>query len=194
MPMRDLILGSTSPYRRALMERLGLPFRCEKPRCDEEALKRPELSPQALAEMLAVAKGRSVAEVFPQAVVIGSDQVATIDGIILGKPGTCEKAVDQLALLSGREHLLITALVVIADGVAHHHTDITRLTMRALDRTSLAHYVAKDQPLDCAGSYKLEQRGISLFTRIDSADHTAITGLPLIALTRLLVTCGYTLP
>ena len=192
--MRDLILGSTSPYRRALMERLGLPFRCEKPRCDEEALKRPELSPQALAEMLALAKGRSVAEVFPKAVVIGCDQVAAIDGTILGKPGTVEKAIDQLALLCGREHLLITAMAVIADGVVYQHTDITRLTMRSLDRASLARYVAKDRPLDCAGSYKLEQLGISLFTRIDSADHTAITGLPLIALTRLLVACGYSLP
>jgi septum formation protein len=141
--MRDLILGSTSPYRRALMERLGLPFRCEKPRCDEEELKRPELSPQALAEMLALAKGRSVADVFPKAVVIGSDQVAAVDGTILGKPGTVEKAIDQLALLSGREHLLITAMVVIVEGVVHQHTDITRLTMRPLDRASLARYVAK---------------------------------------------------
>jgi septum formation protein len=192
--MRDLILGSTSPYRRVLLQRLGLPFRCEKPRCDEDALKRPDLVPQALAELLAEAKGASVAVEFPAAVVIGSDQVATIDGRILGKPGTPERAVEQLLALSGREHLLITALVIIADGIVLRHTDVTRLTMRALDRPSLTRYVAADQPLDCAGSYKLEQQGISLFSRIDSADHSAITGLPLLALTRLLVGLGFSVP
>jgi septum formation protein len=191
--MRDLILGSTSPYRRALLERLRLPFRCEKPRCDEEALKRPDLAPQALAEMLAEAKGSSVAAVFPDAVVIGSDQVATIDGRILDKPGTAERAMEQLVRLSGREHQLITAMVVITGGVVQRHTDITRLTMRTLDRASLTRYVAADHPLDCAGSYKLEQSGVTLFERIDSADHTAITGLPLLALTRILAGLGFSI-
>jgi septum formation protein len=193
-PMPDLILGSTSRYRRALLERLRLPFRCLAPLCDEEALKRPGLAPQALAEMLAEAKGASVAAVEPAAVVIGSDQVATIDGAILGKPGTPARAVEQLERLSGREHQLITAVVVIAGGTVHRHTDITRLTMRRLDRAALERYVAADEPLDCAGSYKLEQQGIALFARIDSADHTAITGLPLIALTRLLGGLGFAIP
>lgn len=192
--MRDLILGSTSPYRRALLQRLGLPFRCEKPRCDEQALKRPDLAPQATAELLAEAKGTSVAAAFPAAVVIGSDQVASIAGRILDKPGSAERALDQLTLLSGREHLLITSVVVIADGSIQRHTDVTRLTMRALDRASLARYVAADQPLDCAGSYKLEQQGIALFSRIDSADHSAVTGLPLLALTRILADLGFVLP
>lgn len=192
--MHELILGSTSPYRRALLERLRLPFRCERPRCDEEALKRPDLSPQALAEMLAEAKAVSVAAEFPRAVVIGSDQVAACDGRILGKPGTAAKAVEQLLLLSGREHQLITAMVVIADGRVLRHTDVTRLTMRRLDRAALERYVAADAPLDCAGSYKLEQLGICLFDRIDSADQSAITGLPLLALTRMLGSLGFAIP
>lgn len=193
--MPDLILASTSRYRRALLERLGIPFRCEAPRCDEEALKDPRLSPQALAEFLAEAKAASVATVFPGAIVIGSDQLVSLDDRILGKPGSAAAAVDQLAALAGRSHLLVTAMTVVAaDGRVHRHTDVTRLTMRSLDRAALERYVARDQPLDCAGAYKLEAAGIALFTGIESADHTAITGLPLLALTRILADCGLTLP
>jgi septum formation protein len=193
-----LILASTSRYRRALLERLGVPFTALAPACDEEALKDPRLAPQALAEFLAEAKAASIATQQPEAVVIGSDQLAAVevDGrwTILGKPGTATKAVDQLALLSGRTHVLITAMVVARDSERWRHTDVTRLTMRPLERAALERYVAADQPLDCAGAYKLECRGITLFAAIDSADASAITGLPLLALTRILAGLGYAIP
>lgn len=193
-----LILASTSRYRRALLERLGLPFTAVAPACDEDALKDPRLTPQALAEFLAEAKAASIAVQQPEAVVIGSDQLAAleVDGrwTILGKPGTSAKAVDQLALLSGRTHILITAMVVARGAERWRYTDITRLTMRRLDRAALERYVAADQPLDCAGAYKLECRGIALFEAIESADASAITGLPLLALTRILAGLGYAIP
>lgn len=192
--MPALILASTSPYRRALLDRLGVPFTARAPACDEEALKDPALAPQALAEALAEAKARSIADQEPQAVVIGSDQVCEVEGRILGKPGTAERAVDQLLALQGREHRLVTAMTVIAPGVVHSHTDVTRLRMRPLDRDALERYVARDQPLDCAGAYKLEAAGISLFERIASEDASAITGLPLLALTRILAGFGFRLP
>ncbi len=192
--MPDLVLASTSPYRRALLERLGLPFTAIAPACDEEALKRPELAPRALAEFLALAKADSLVASHPGAALIGGDQVATIDGRILGKPGTPAKAAEQLAQLAGRTHELITAIVVRHGGRAHAHTDVTRLTMRALGSDQIERYVAADRPLDCAGAYKLECRGVSLFERIESADHTAIVGLPLIALTRILVGIGFVIP
>ncbi len=193
-----LILASTSRYRRALLERLGVPFNTVSPACDEEALKDPRLAPQALAEHLAEAKAASIANQQPQAVVIGSDQLAAIeiDGAwtILGKPHTAERAVEQLVLMSGRTHVLITAMVVARGAERWRHTDLTRLTMRRLDRAALERYVAADQPLDCAGAYKLECRGIALFAAIESADASAITGLPLLALTRILADCGYAIP
>ena len=193
-----LILASTSRYRRQLLERLGLPFRAVAPACDEDALKDPRLSPQKLAEFLAEAKAASIAEQDPAAVVIGSDQLAAVEinGVwtILGKPGSAARAIDQLALLSGRTHLLITAMVVARGAERWRHTDLTRLTMRQLDRAALTRYVDADQPLDCAGAYKLECRGISLFSAIDSADASAITGLPLLALSHILAGLGYDVP
>lgn len=193
-----LILASTSHYRRQLLERLGIPFRTVAPACDEEALKDPRLSPQKLAEFLAEAKAASIALLDPAAVVIGSDQLAAIevDGAwtVLGKPGTAARAVEQLALLSGRTHLLITALVVARGAQRWRHTDLTRLTMRQLDHAALTRYVDADQPLDCAGAYKLECRGVTLFSTIDSADASAVTGLPLLALTRMLAELGFAVP
>ena len=193
-----LILASTSRYRRALLERLGVAFTALTPACDEDALKDPRLAPRALAEFLAEAKAASIAVQQPTAVVIGSDQLAAVevDGrwTILGKPGTAAKAVDQLALLSGRTHVLITAMVVARGAERWRHTDVTRLTMRQLDRAALERYVAADQPLDCAGAYKLECRGVALFAAIDTADASAITGLPLLALTRILAELGYAIP
>ena len=192
--MPAVILASTSPYRRQLLERLGVPFAAIAPACDEEALKRPDLTPRALAESLARAKADSLVPGHPLAAIIGGDQVATIDGRILGKPGTAAKAAEQLALLAGRTHELITAIVVRHGAQAHAHTDVTRLTMRRLDRAQIERYVAADRPLDCAGSYKLECRGVALFERIESDDHSAITGLPLIALTRILTGLGFAIP
>ena len=131
---------------------------------------------------------------FPLATIIGCDQVVDVDGRILGKPETLEAAVEQLSLLQGRSHRLVTAVCVWHEGLIHTHVDLTTLTMRPIPVEAIARYLAADQPLDCCGSYKLEARGITLFERIESDDHTAITGLPLIALTTLLKRCGYQIP
>lgn len=190
----DLILASTSPYRRALLERLGLPFRCIPPGVDEDAVKALGLPPRELAERLAVAKAESARVAAPDAVVVGSDQVACLDARILGKPGDAGRAVEQLLLMSGREHQLITAMAVAHPGGTALHTDVAALRMRPLTRTEIERYVAADRPTDCAGSYKLEGRGVALFERIDCEDHTAITGLPLIALTTILRDLGFPVP
>lgn len=192
----ELILASTSPYRRALLERLRRPFRCEAPGVEEEAFQQLLTDPVALAQRLAREKAVAVAQRSPNAIVIGSDQLATIDGEILGKPGTMENAVAQLERLAGRTHELVTAVCVmrLADGMTREHTDVTRLTMRPLDRAALNRYVASDAPTDCAGSYKIESAGISLFAKIETADFTAITGLPLIALVEMLRAFGVAVP
>ncbi len=202
MTAPDLILASTSRYRAEQLARLGVPFRQAAPGCDEEALKRAFLAasdgladrPRALAEHLARAKARSVAEREPGAVVIGADQLACLDGDILGKPGDAARAAAMLARMAGRTHRLVTAVCVIASGREHPFCDITALTMRPLGAAALDRYVAADNPVDCAGAYKLERRGIALFSRIDSADQTAITGLPLIALAEVLSGLGFDLP
>jgi septum formation protein len=189
-----LILASTSPYRRALMERLGLPFRALAPALDEDSLKDPGLGPRLLTERLAEAKARSLVESEPEATIIGSDQVASLDGTILGKPGSEEGAVEQLIRMAGREHQLITSVCVLHRGHPRMHTDVTTLAMRTLSRDEIERYVAADRPIDCAGSYKLESRGITLFERIETQDSTAIVGLPLIALTSMLRELGFAIP
>ena len=190
-----LILASTSTYRRLLLERLGVPFRCREPDCDESAMQGHETNPRLLAERLAAAKARSVRTVDPGAGHnIGCDQLVSFQGRIFGKPGNPERASDQLAAMAGHAHDLITALVVIHSDRTFRHTDVTTLRMRPLSRAAIKRYVAADAPLDCAGSYKLESRGIVLFDEIKSNDHTAITGLPLIALTTILLDLGFRIP
>ncbi len=193
-PPPALILASTSRYRRDLLARLGVAFTAVSPACDEEALKRPELGPRELAEMLALAKAESLRREHPDAVIIGSDQVVALGASILGKSGTIERAREQLAALAGRDHQLITSVAVIHGARTWTHTDVTRLTMRPLTTEQIARYVAADRPIDCAGSYKLECRGIALFSRIESEDQTAIVGLPLIAVTGILSDIGYLIP
>ena len=190
----DLILASTSPYRRAQLGRLGLPFRAIAPLVDEESIKDPALDPRTLAETLAIAKASSLADRWPEAAIVGGDQLVVIDGQILGKPGTAEAAVEQLSRLAGRSHDLITALAVWAGGRRIVHLDVTVLHMRRLEPVSIERYVAADRPIDCAGSYKWEERGVALFERVESADPTAIPGLPLIALTSILRDLGFTIP
>lgn len=199
-PPGYLILASTSPYRRALMERLGLPFRTVSPDVDEAA-EASRLArevggdyPRSLAEHLARAKACALVEVEPDATLIGSDQLVAFGDQILGKPGTPEAAIEQLAMLAGSTHRLVTALAVRHRGRLYEHTDISFLTIRSLDREALRRYVDADRPWDCAGSYKLESRGIALMERIETADPTAITGLPLIALTNILRSLGYPIP
>ncbi len=191
-----LILASTSAYRRALLDRLGVPYRWRAPLCDESAIQRAEAGtePRLLAEKLALNKASSLVDEEPEAAIIGCDQLVSFQGQIFGKPGTASQAVEQLAAMAGRTHELITAIVVIRGGEGVCHTDITRLRMRRLSRDAIERYVAADQPIDCAGSYKLESRGIVLFDRIESDDQSAITGLPLIALVNILRDMGFAIP
>jgi septum formation protein len=195
MPM-NLILASTSPYRRAQVERLGVPFRAVAPPVDEAALKSEwgAIDPRELAERLARAKAEGVARSEPDAVVIGGDQLVAFEGSILGKPGTIGQAVAQLAAMSGRSHDLITALAVIHGDRLYARTDVTKMTLRPLTLQEIRRYVEADRPIDCAGSYRLEARGIALFDRIESEDHSAIVGVPMIALTTILREIGFAIP
>ena len=188
-----LILASTSRYRRELLQRLRLPFDVAAPETDESAL--PGEPPQALARRLAAAKATAIASHMPGAWVIGSDQVAELDGIALGKPGTRDAAVSQLASMSGREVVFRTAVSVVhGDGRAFHAEDATIVRFRGLDDAEIGRYVDAEQPFDCAGSFKSEGLGIVLFDAIVSQDPTALIGLPLIATAGLLRRAGYALP
>jgi septum formation protein len=191
-----LVLASTSRYRRVLIGRLGIPFRCRAPGCNETAIQAEaaEMEPRLLAEKLALAKATSLVAVEPDATIVGCDQLVSFQGRVFGKPGSADRAIAQLTAMAGHTHELITALVVVRRAVIFRHTDVTRLRLRALSRAAIERYVAADQPLDCAGSYKLESRGIALFERIESDDHTAITGLPLIALVTILRELGFAIP
>jgi septum formation protein len=195
-PEPALVLASTSSYRQSLLERLGVPFRCRAPLCDEAALQRQSagLEPLRLAETLALAKASSLLEDEPRSTIIGCDQLVSFGGRIFGKPGSVERAVYQLQSMSGQTHDLVTALVVVRGSDIFRHTDVTRLRMRPLTRAAIERYVAADRPFDCAGSYKLESRGIVLFDRIESEDQSAITGLPLIALATILRDLGLPIP
>lgn len=192
--MPTLILASTSPYRRLLLERLRLPFACERPGVDEDEMKRTLRDPLATVQALARAKARAIAARFPAAIVIGSDQAATVDGEILDKPGTTANACAQLQRLQGREHQLLTAVAIAHPGGLHEFVDTTHLHMRELTAAEIERYVAREQPLDCAGSYKIEGLGIALFDRIASEDQTAIVGLPLLRLSHALRGLGLALP
>lgn len=192
--MRRLVLASTSPYRRQLLERLRIRFTSERPEVDEQAVKKGGGDPLAVATELARRKALAVQARCPDAVVIGSDQVATIDGRILDKPGTAEAAKAQLQLLAGRRHALLTAVAIALDDRVIAFHDVTWLCMRALTTAEIDRYVAADSPLDCAGSYKIEALGIALFAAIDGEDQTAITGLPLLRLAAELRQIGFDVP
>lgn len=181
-----LVLASTSQYRRQLLERLRLPFQVSAPQTDESPL--PGELPHAIALRLAEAKARAVSGTHPNALIIGSDQVADLDGKPLGKPGNHNGAVRQLQAMSGKRVVFHTALCVInsANGRMHLENVQTIVTLRHLSRDSIDTYLRLDQPYDCAGSAKVESLGIVLAESIDSADPTALIGLPLIALVRML--------
>jgi len=190
----EIVLASTSPYRRALLDRLGVPFRCRSPRCDEDVVRGHEPDARTVAERLAFAKAASVLADEPDAAIIGCDQLVAFRGEIFGKPATVARAIEQLSRMAGQTHELYTSLVVVHRERVIRHTDVTTLRMRSVPRAAIERYVAADRPLDCAGSYKLESRGIVLFDRIQTDDHTAITGLPLIALVSILGELGYEIP
>lgn len=182
----QLVLASTSPYRRALLERLGVPFSVASPEVAEE--QRAGEAPEAMARRLAEAKALAVASRFPGSLVIGSDQVAVCDGSILGKPLTHENAMRQLRTLSGREALFHTAVCVLdaRTGVTRGRVVPCRVTFRTLDDATIETYLTREQPYDCAGSAKSEGLGIALIAKMESEDPSALIGLPLIALVDLL--------
>ncbi|MEO5561004.1 MAG: Maf family nucleotide pyrophosphatase [Dokdonella sp.] len=192
----DLVLASTSRYRRDLLTRLTPGFRTLAPEVDETPFAGE--TPAATAMRLAVSKARAIAACCPGALVIGSDQVAEIDGQMLGKPGSAEAACAQLTASSGRSVEFHTALCLIDSRAAVLHestaSDTTRVIFRDLASAEIARYVVAEQPLDCAGSFKVEGLGIALFERIESSDPTALIGLPLIALARLLRAAGIAIP
>jgi septum formation protein len=189
-----LVLASTSPYRKLLLQRLGLDFETARPEVDEASL--PQESPAYQARRLAADKAQAVATRYRDAWVIGSDQVAQLHGEALGKPGSFERAADQLAAASGQEVRFHTAVCLYrhSDGRQLEFDDMTRVRFRQLDAGEIERYLHAEQPYDCAGSFKAEGMGISLFESIDSRDPTALIGLPLIGLCQALRRIGYRLP
>lgn len=189
-----LVLGSTSRYRAELLRRLVDDFDQRAPGTDEDA--RPGEAPADRALRLAIAKAVAAADGLRDALVIGSDQVAERDGHVLDKPGSVERARAQLRDCSGREVHFHTALCLLdtRDGLRRTHANHTCVRFRTLSANEIERYVAREQPLDCAGSFKCEGLGISLFERIDSEDPTGLIGLPLIALARLLREAGIPVP
>ena len=185
-----LILASTSRYRRDLLERLRLPFEVIAPQVDETPL--PGEAPAVLAQRLAMAKAQAVAVLRREAIVIGSDQVADLDGQPIGKPGTHERAVMQLRSLRGRRVTFQTAVAVVrADrGYAHCLLAPVEVRFRNLSDAQIEHYLRTEQPYDCAGSAKCETLGIALLEAIHSDDPTALIGLPLIRTCQLLREAG----
>jgi septum formation protein len=189
-----VLLASTSPYRRDLLRRLLPDFECVAPGVEESALRHADDVPAELAARLASAKAAAVAALRPDAIVIGSDQVATVDGSVLGKPGSTRRAIEQLQSLSGRVHQLHTAVSVQVRGTRRDFLNTTDLRMRSLTSDEIDRYVARDQPLDCAGSYRIESLGIALFDEIRTDDFTAIIGLPLRELAAVLRELGVAVP
>lgn len=191
---RPLILGSTSPYRRELLSRLRLPFEAIAPDVDETP--RPGEPPRDLALRLALAKAQDVAKRHPDAIVIGSDQVADLNGQPLGKPGTHERAVVQLQQMRNQTVIFQTAVAVIcqASGFAQTELAAVEVRFRDLSDAEIERYLRAEQPYDCAGSAKSEGLGIALLDAIVSDDPTALIGLPLIRTSRLLRAAGVTLP
>lgn len=191
---KELILASSSKYRQELLARLGVPFRALAPNIDEDHYKLIIPVAVELAEQLSFYKAEAILKLHPHACVIGSDQVAEIDGKILGKPHTREQAIEQLSLLQGTEHALVTSMCIMTSEEKIIYTDRTFLRMRDLSIDQIERYLDYDQPYDCAGSYKLESRGIALFKKIEGHDHTAIQGLPLMKVAEILNCLGYSLP
>ena len=186
----SLILGSTSRYRREMLERLRIPFDVQAPHVDETPAHRE--APADLALRLAVAKARAVAALHPHAVVIGSDQVADLDGEPIGKPGTHAKATEQLRAMRGKAVVFQTAVAVVNQATGYEGSALVPVTVRfrPLSDAEIEHYLRAEQPYDCAGSAKSEALGIALLSAIESDDPTALVGLPLIKTCELLRAAG----
>lgn len=193
-PQSPLLLASGSAYRAGLLRRLGVPFAQESPDLDETPAAGE--TPGPLAQRLALAKARAVAARRPQRWVLGSDQVCACRGRLLGKPGTRQRAIEQLSTLAGAEAEFFTAVALVCEaaGALHCALDVTTVKFRALTAPEIARYVDAEPAYDCAGSFKAEGLGIALCSAIESQDPTALVGLPLIAVRRLLAAAGLPLP
>jgi septum formation protein len=193
LPTR-LILASSSKYRKLQLQRFGIPFDCQSPRGDETALS--DESPHELVARLAVKKAESISRQHPQAVVIGSDQIALFDGQIIGKPGSHRVAVKQLKSFSGQvvEFLTAVSVLCLESSFSEQYTDCTRVYFRILQDEEIERYLQQEKPYDCAGAFKAESLGIVLFERIVSEDPTALIGLPLIRTAAMLRRAGLPLP
>jgi len=194
MPPPPLVLASTSPHRRELLTRLGLPFSPVAPGVDESRSARETVS--ELVKRLSRAKAEAVAAQHPGALIIGSDQAAERDGDILGKPGDHATAAAQLKGSSGKSLTFHTGLCLLdtRDGRRREHVDVTTVRFRRLSDAEIERYLKAEKPYDCAGSFKSECLGASLFDGIESSDPSALIGLPLIALCRFLRECGLPVP
>lgn len=190
MSMRTLVLGSTSPYRRELMQRLQCPFEIAAPNIDET--RQAHERPQAMVSRLSLAKAQAVASHYPNALIIGSDQCAVLGQDVLGKPGTYEKAVQQLCDSSGKTVYFFTGLCLLDTHTGRYQLDVIpfEVTFRLLKLPEIQRYVEKDQPYNCAGSFRSESLGITLFKRMRGDDPTALMGLPLIRLSEMLRQVG----
>jgi septum formation protein len=186
MAHSPVVLASTSPFRRALLERLGILFTAEAPQVDES--RQPDEPPEDLVVRLAQAKVRAVAEAHPGSLIIGSDQVACVDGAVLGKPGDRERAIEQLSRASGKVVTFYTGLCLlnVATGRSSSLCEPYRVHFRHLSPEQIAGYVDRERPFNCAGSFKSEGLGIALFERLDGDDPNALIGLPLIRLVGML--------
>jgi len=190
---RKLILGSTSIYRREMLSRLRIPFNVVSPEVDETP--HPSETPQQLACRLAMAKARAVAARHPSSIVIGSDQVADLDGVPLGKPHTHDRAVAQLRRMRGKTVIFQTAVAVVCQEAKFAQMDLAqvKVTFRDLSDTEIEAYLLAETPYDCAGSAKSEGLGIAILESIDNDDPTALVGLPLIRTCRMLRAAGLVL-
>jgi septum formation protein len=187
----NLILASTSPYRKQLLSRLQIPFATVAPGTDESPL--PDEPANALVKRLALAKALAVAKEHPDSLIIGSDQVATLNGYIFGKPGNYDAANTQLSQCSGNEVVFYTAIALLGldSGLSEVIVDPFTVKFRELTELDISTYLQREQPYDCAGSFKCEGLGITLFESLNGSDPTSLEGLPLIALTTLLANAGY---
>ncbi len=187
---KPLILASSSPFRRELLAKLGLPFQCDSPEIDETP--RPGETAEALVERLAEAKARAVAERHPDALIIASDQVALLDGRILGKPGDHAGAVEQLRAASGKVVRFFTSLALLDAESGRLQCEVVPFAVhfRPLEEAQIENYLRREQPYQCAGAFKSEGLGIALFEKLEGDDPNTLVGLPLIRLVRMLEAAG----
>lgn len=191
-----IVLASSSLSRKSQLENLGLSFVTEKPPFDEELFKQqhPALAPADLVMRLALGKAQSVAKVHPADLIIGSDQMVVCDSEILGKGHTPEGTAKVLRKLSGKRHDLLTSIVVITPQQTLQHLETVQIGMHPLSDQQIQDYIRQDQPFECAGGYKFERAGVALMSSVTSQDPSAILGLPILALTRMLLDLGFGFP